>query len=165
MSFIRGIEHTLISFTIGLRLPTLPSHSRPFVLCNYLRDTNVCTPPWHHRRQHLFFNMCRVYWKKNTQCLPCGLCGLSHKGENIDEILQSVGTFLTHAGITETVSISLTRKMSTYYRNHFQNFNFFIIIIIMFCANSYHLKHSEISHSIIRLTCGNSSTRIEILRP
>lgn len=126
MSFIRGIEHTLISFTIGLRLPTLPSHSRPFVLCNYLRDTNVCVLLPDITEDNICFSTCAVcIGKKNTQCLPCGLCGLSHKGENIDEILQSVGTFLTHAGITETVSISLTRKMSTYYRNNFQNFNFY----------------------------------------
>ena len=45
MRFIRGIKHTLISFTIGLALPSLPSHSRPLVLFNYLRDIAVCTLP------------------------------------------------------------------------------------------------------------------------
>lgn len=49
MSFIMGIKHTLISFNITRGLPSLPSHSRPFVMFNYLWDTTVCTLPQHHK--------------------------------------------------------------------------------------------------------------------
>lgn len=48
-TFISGMKHALISFTISPTQPNLPSQCRPLVLFNYLRDNNVGSLPWHHK--------------------------------------------------------------------------------------------------------------------